>query len=94
MTVVPAGTVVGYVKAPWRSNPVPITTIRTMRGLFTAGSQLAFHVTIRRPTGSAVEKGEQFGTVSTNGISGEISAPLVADGSGSGPTATWRLFRF
>jgi hypothetical protein len=93
MTVVPAGTVVGYVKAPWRSNPVPVTTVRAVHGLVDNGTRVTFRVDIRRPGGRTVGKGERLGTLSTSDVLGVSSTPLVAGAAGSGPTLAWRLTR-
>ena len=93
MTLVPAGTVVGYVTAPWRSSPVPVTTVRAIQGLVTNGSRVTFHVDLRRPSGRIVHKGEGLGSLSSGDLTGTTDTPLVAASSGSGPTLSWRLTR-
>jgi len=99
MTVVPAGTVVGYVRAPWRSTPVPITTVHAIDGLVDNGTSVRFHVAVSRPSGRTVSKGERLGTLSTNDVTktstpkSATTTPIVAETSGSGPTLTWRLTR-
>lgn len=99
MTVVPAGTVIGYVRAPWRSTPVPITTVHAIDGLVDNGTSVKFHVAISQPSGRTVRKGERLGTLSTNDVTktstpkSAITTPIVAGTTGSGPTITWRLTR-
>jgi len=100
MTVVPAGTVIGYVRAPWRSTPVPITTVHAIDGLVDNGTRVEFHVAVSQPSGRTVRKGDRLGTLSTNDVTktstpkSAITTPIVAETTGSGPSLTWRLTRF
>ncbi len=92
-TVVPAGTVVGRVTAPWRSQPVPVVTTRTVSGLVANGTTVALHVHLVEPPGRTVTKGQRLGTLNAQGVDGTKSTALVAGASGSGPTLGWRLTR-
>lgn len=93
MTVLPAGSVVGYVDAPWRSSPVPLTTVRAVHGLVENGARVAFHVVVVPPTGRTLARGERLGSVSATGVFGVDGSPVVAGGAGAGPTLGWRLTR-
>jgi len=93
MTVLPAGSVVGDVTAPWREEPVPIVTTRALSGLVMAGIRIALSSHLLRLAGSAVRRGEQIGTLSATGITGTSSTGLAAARSGSGAGVAWRLTR-
>lgn len=92
MTVLPAGTTVGYLTAPWRS-PIPVVTGQPLAGFFSSGTTASVQVMVPAPTSTAVARGQRLGTVSTTGVSGPITAPLVAGAGGSGPSLSWRLKR-
>lgn len=93
MTVVPAGKVVGHVTAPWRSTPIPITTVRAVHGLVVNGSTVTLHVHLVQPSGRTVHKGQHLGTLTAVGVDGTVSTPLQAGASGTGPGLSWRLTR-
>lgn len=93
MTVVPAGTVVAHVTAPWRSQPVPVVTTRAVSGLVSNGSTVPLHVHLVDPAGRTVDKDQHLGTLAADGVDGTASTSLVADADGSGPTLGWRLTR-
>ena len=93
MTVVPAGTVVGHVTAPWRSQPVPVVTTRAVSGLVANGSTVVLHVHLVVPSGRTVDKGQHLGNLTAEGVDGTTSTTLVASSDGSGPTIGWRLTR-
>lgn len=93
MTVVPAGTVVGHVTAPWRSQPVPVITTRAVSGLVAKGTTVSLHVHLVDPSGRTVDKDQHLGTLSAVGVDGTTSSTLVAGSDGSGPTLGWRLTR-
>lgn len=93
MTVLPAGTVVGYVTAPWRSRPVPIKTLHSLHGLVENGTAVTFHVTLDEVTGRTVTEGQPLGSVTAAGVQGVALSPLEAATAGSGPTLSWRLTR-
>jgi D-alanyl-D-alanine carboxypeptidase (penicillin-binding protein 5/6) len=92
VTVVPAGTVVGYVNAPWRK-AVPIRTTRALQGVAQSGAKLTFHLTLRRPSGTSVRAGSRFGMLTTSQLKGVLDTALVAAHSGTGPSLWWRLTR-
>jgi D-alanyl-D-alanine carboxypeptidase (penicillin-binding protein 5/6) len=92
VTVVPAGTIVGYVHAPWRK-AVPIRTTRALQGVAAAGEKLAIHVTLQTPSGSSVRAGGRLGVLTTNQLKGVFDTSLVAAQSASGPSLFWRLTR-
>lgn len=93
MTVLPAGTVVGRVTAPWRSQPVPVVTTHAVSGLVANGTTVHLHVHLVDPSGRTVDKGQRLGTLTAEGVDGTASTTLVADADGSGPTLGWRLTR-
>jgi D-alanyl-D-alanine carboxypeptidase (penicillin-binding protein 5/6) len=93
MTVLPAGSVVGELTAPWREEPVPIVTTRALTGLVMSGTRIAFRPGLRRLAGSAIRRGEQIGTLTASGITGTSSTGLAAARSAAGPSITWRLSR-
>jgi serine-type D-Ala-D-Ala carboxypeptidase (penicillin-binding protein 5/6) len=93
MTVVPAGTVVGHVTAPWRSHPVPVVTTRAVSGLVANGSTVFLHVHLEDPSGRTVDKGQHLGNLTAEGVDGTTSTTVVASSDGSGPTIGWRLTR-
>jgi D-alanyl-D-alanine carboxypeptidase (penicillin-binding protein 5/6) len=92
-TVLPAHTVVGYVTAPWRSSPVPITTLRPLQGLVVNGSTVTFHVSLDQVAGTTVASGQPLGSVTAQGVGGVAISPVEATAAGSGPTLSWRLTR-
>ncbi len=93
MTVLPAHSVVGYVTAPWRSSPVPITTLRPLQGLVVNGSTVTFHVSLDQVAGTTVAAGQPLGSVTAEGVGGVALSPVEAAAAGSGPTWSWRLTR-
>lgn len=93
MTVVPAGTVVGHISAPWRSQPVPVVTTRAVSGLVANGSTVFLHVDLVDPSGRTVDKGQHLGNLIAEGVDGTTSTTVVASSDGSGPTIGWRLTR-
>jgi serine-type D-Ala-D-Ala carboxypeptidase (penicillin-binding protein 5/6) len=93
MTVVPAGTVVAYVTAPWRSAGVPVRTVHAVEGLVDNGTHVAVQVHLQEPGGKTVSKGQSVGTLTTAGVDGVGSTPLVTSDQGSGPSLSWRLTR-
>lgn len=93
MTVVPAGTVVGYVTAPWRSSPVPVKTARALHGLVVNGSRVTLRAVMTTPAGRTVGKGRRLGTLRTGDVTGVATTPVVTSAAGTGPTLSWRLTR-
>ncbi len=94
MTVVPAGKVVGYVTAPWRSEPVPVVTTTAVTGVVENGTRITLHVNLPVPAGRTVADGQKLGSLHADQVDGTDSSTLVAKGSGSGPGLSWRLTRF
>lgn len=92
MTLLPAGTVVGYVNAPWRA-PIPIRTTSALRGFVQAGSTVPVQVALARPAGSSVQRGNALGAVSVTGVHGASRSQVKSAGSGGGPSLWWRLTR-
>jgi serine-type D-Ala-D-Ala carboxypeptidase (penicillin-binding protein 5/6) len=93
VTVLPAGSVIGQVTAPWRASPVPIVTSRALTGLTVSGAPVKFRFDTRRLTSDSVSRGEQIGTLSASGIIGTNSTRLVIARSAAGPSMTWRVSR-
>jgi serine-type D-Ala-D-Ala carboxypeptidase (penicillin-binding protein 5/6) len=93
MTVVPAGTVVGSVQAPWRKKPVPVETSTTVEGLVGAGARLSFHVQMRAPAARTMRTAERLGSLPGSGLDGVGTTPLVAGAGAAGPTLKWGLTR-
>jgi serine-type D-Ala-D-Ala carboxypeptidase (penicillin-binding protein 5/6) len=92
-TVLPAGSVVGELTAPWRKEPVPIVTTRALTGVVMSGTRIALHSDLRRLAGASVRRGELVGMLSANGIAGTSSTGLAAASSAAGPGVAWRLSR-
>jgi D-alanyl-D-alanine carboxypeptidase (penicillin-binding protein 5/6) len=92
ITALPAGSVVGYIDAPWRTR-IPITTVTAMKGLAQAGHAVTFVVHLSQPGGRTVYAGEPMGTVTTPDVVGVDSSRLMVGRSGSGPSLQWRLTR-
>jgi D-alanyl-D-alanine carboxypeptidase (penicillin-binding protein 5/6) len=92
VTVVPAGTIVGYVHAPWRK-AVPIRTTRALQGVATAGKKLALQLTLRALAGQSVRAGGRLGFLTASQLKGVLDTSVVAAQSGSGPSLFWRLTR-
>jgi serine-type D-Ala-D-Ala carboxypeptidase (penicillin-binding protein 5/6) len=93
LTVVPAGTVVGHVTAPWRSQQISVVTTRSVSGLVANGSTVVLHVHLIDPAGRTVDKDQHLGSLAAEGVDGTTSSTLVASTGGSGPTLGWRLTR-
>jgi serine-type D-Ala-D-Ala carboxypeptidase (penicillin-binding protein 5/6) len=92
-TVLPAGSTVGQLTAPWRKDPVPIVTSRALTGLAVSGTPIKLRFDLRRLTSDAVRRGEQIGMLSASGIIGTNSTGLLIARSAAGPSMTWRLSR-
>lgn len=92
-TVVPAGTTVGYVTAPWRSQRIPVTTVRAISGLVENGTDVTLDAAMPRISGTTVQKGEALGTLTASGVNGVDVTPLRVNGTGSGPSLSWKLTR-
>jgi serine-type D-Ala-D-Ala carboxypeptidase (penicillin-binding protein 5/6) len=91
--VLPAGTVVGHVVAPWRS-AVALRTTKAVSGLVLAGQTVTVHVTATAPSGKTVGGGTVVGSVSSTQVSGTSGSSVVTSTSGGGPSLWWRLTRF
>jgi len=89
---VPAGTVVGYVDAPWRDH-IAVKTVTAIQGVAAAGSQVTVHVALVPPAGHTVGAGQDLGTVSSGDLVGASASKVVAATAGAGPTLRWRLTR-
>jgi D-alanyl-D-alanine carboxypeptidase (penicillin-binding protein 5/6) len=92
VTAVPAGTVLAYVHAPWRSK-IAVEASRALSGLAPAGQTIRLTVHLSAPKGQSVRAGTQVGTLSAASINGTTTIALVTAGSGSGPDLIWRLTR-
>jgi D-alanyl-D-alanine carboxypeptidase len=92
VTVLPAGTVVGYITVPWSKMQVPVMTTRTLTGTAVAGA----HVTLRtaaKMLGSVFTAGQQVGQIEVDGLlAGTSSTPVVTNGPSGEPSLPWRLF--
>ncbi len=93
VTVVAAGTVVGYVRAPWRAGPVPVEVARAVEGVARAGTTIQARTVLRTPGGGTVASNQQLGTITVDRLRGVTTSPMVAAGSASGPSLSWRLTR-
>jgi D-alanyl-D-alanine carboxypeptidase (penicillin-binding protein 5/6) len=92
VTVLPAGSVVGYVHAAWRTT-VPIRTVQTISGFTQAGQTVSLHAVLHAPQGDTLAKGATLGSVSAAGIVGRATTSAMTSQSGSGPSLWWRLTR-
>src|SRR5581483_2600804 len=92
MTLLPAGTVVGYIKAPWRA-PIPVRTATAVRGVVQAGSTVHVQVTLARLVGESVGRGSNVGTVTVPGLESTSRVRAKSSNSGGGPSLWWRLTR-
>ncbi|HEX3947856.1 MAG TPA: hypothetical protein VHW47_09120 [Acidimicrobiales bacterium] len=93
MTVLPAGTVVGYVTAPWRKDPIPVATVKAIEGVVQNGAHIDLHVVLHAPDGRTVGKGQTVGSVGTTEVDGVHGTAVTANTAGSGPSLSWRLTR-
>jgi D-alanyl-D-alanine carboxypeptidase (penicillin-binding protein 5/6) len=95
VTVAPAGTIVGYVHAPWRG-AVALRTTSALQGLARAGQTITPQIRLRVPGGRSVRLGAALGQVRVRAgdFVGAGSTPVVAAGSGAGPSLWWRLTHF
>jgi D-alanyl-D-alanine carboxypeptidase (penicillin-binding protein 5/6) len=93
LTLLPAGTVVGQVTAPWRNTPVPVVTSRPITGLVTPGTRVTFRANLKKPAGGAVVRGERVGALTASGMLNAGSVPLVTAGPAAGPGLSWQLTR-
>jgi hypothetical protein len=92
-TVLPAGSVVGELSAPWRGKPVPVVTSRAPAGLVLSGTSIALRSYTCRLPGGAFCRGEQIGTLSTGDVTGTRSTSLVVGQPTAGPSIVRRLSR-
>jgi D-alanyl-D-alanine carboxypeptidase (penicillin-binding protein 5/6) len=92
VTAVPAGTVVAYVRAPWRS-AVAIRTARALKGLVSVGQTVKPRFELHLPAGNTVARGRAVGTLTAPQVTGVDTAVLVTGSSGPGPSLFWRLTR-
>ncbi|HEY5245336.1 MAG TPA: hypothetical protein VIJ60_06680 [Acidimicrobiales bacterium] len=93
MTVVPAGTTVGYVTAPWRKDPIPVVTTDAVHGTVENGTRIDAHVVLRPPAGRTVTAGQSVGTLTAPGVDGVDHTTVVTKTAGTGPSLMWRLTR-
>lgn len=95
-TVLPAGSLVGYLRAPWRA-PVALRTTRPMGGLVAYGEELRVTWQVRVPSTRALAAGSIIGRVavesSSSGVVVATSNVAIASDA-PGPTAGWRLTRW
>lgn len=88
VTLVPAGTVVGALTAPWR-NDIKLATKQAVSVIAAPGQKYAVQVQLHAPTGKSVAAGAVVGTLTVGGV----STPVVAANSAPGATLKWRLTR-
>ena len=88
VTLVPAGTTVGTLTAPWRHD-IRVTTKQAVTVVAAPGQKYVAQLQLHAPSGKSVAAGAVVGTLTVGGI----STPLVATQSGSGPSLNWRLTR-
>jgi serine-type D-Ala-D-Ala carboxypeptidase (penicillin-binding protein 5/6) len=88
VTLVPAGTVVGTLTAPWRHD-MKLTTKQAVTVVAAPGQKYAVHVQLQAPTGRSIAAGAVVGTLTVGGV----STPVVATQTAPGPSLKWRLTR-
>jgi D-alanyl-D-alanine carboxypeptidase (penicillin-binding protein 5/6) len=86
--LVPAGTVVGYLQAPWRAK-VPLLTQQPVTMLAVPGQRYRAQVQLRAPGQNAVTAGTVVGQLEVGGI----STPVAVAQDAPGPALRWRLTR-
>jgi D-alanyl-D-alanine carboxypeptidase (penicillin-binding protein 5/6) len=94
-TVLPAGTVVGYLRAAWRS-PIAVRTVRAVTGLVAPGELFRARLTLRSPRLTAVAGGSRLGRLVLSPVAGPglLGASYVALAANApGPAPGWRLTR-
>jgi D-alanyl-D-alanine carboxypeptidase (penicillin-binding protein 5/6) len=89
----PASSVVGYVTAPWRKNPVPLTALHSVAGFAQAGGSVSLRLEVQGLTGTTVRRSQRLGSLIAHGLHGASNTPVVAEDAGSGPSLLWRLTR-
>lgn len=91
VTVLPAGTVVGYITVPWSKIQVPVMTTRTLTGTAVAGAHVALR-TAAKMSGGVFTASQQVGQIEVDGLlSGTRSTPVVTNGPSGEPSLQWRL---
>jgi serine-type D-Ala-D-Ala carboxypeptidase (penicillin-binding protein 5/6) len=88
VSLVPAGTVVGTLTAPWR-HAVKLTTKQAVSVVAAPGQQYGVQVQLHAPSSRSVAAGAVVGTLTVAGA----STPVVVATGASGPTIKWRLTR-
>ncbi len=86
VSLVPEGTAVGSLHAPWRDD-VPLVTQKSLSVVATPGQSYAADLALHAPTDSHVEAGTVVGTLTVGGV----STPVVVARDAAGPTVKWRL---
>jgi D-alanyl-D-alanine carboxypeptidase (penicillin-binding protein 5/6) len=88
VTLMPAGTGVGTLAAPWRSS-VRLVTQHTLSVVAAPGQKYDVQLQLHAPSSHAVAAGAVVGTVTVAGV----STPVVVERAAAGPTLNWRLTR-
>jgi serine-type D-Ala-D-Ala carboxypeptidase (penicillin-binding protein 5/6) len=92
LEAVPSGLVVGHISAPWAST-VTVSTKTPMSVFGWAGQRFNLVLTAPSKLTVPVKAGQQIGTLVLDVPGHQESSPVVATGSISGPSASWRLER-
>ena len=86
VTLVNAGTDVGKLTAPWRSD-VRLVTQRAISVVAAPGQKYAATLQLKAPASHSVAEGAVVGTLTVAGA----STPVVLERAAAGPTVKWRL---
>lgn len=89
LTVLPRGTVVGYLRAPWRSR-IAIVTQQPITVLVVPGQRVDIALRLSSPQGRHIAAQTVFGDVKV----GDVAVPVVLAQDAPGPSLNWRLTRF
>jgi D-alanyl-D-alanine carboxypeptidase (penicillin-binding protein 5/6) len=92
-TVLPAGSVVGYLTSPWSSHRVAIVTRQAIRGLVASGAAVRFGAVLGHRLSGAVAGGQVLGRLTAAGVTGTSRTALLAARALPGPSLSWRLTR-
>lgn len=91
VTVLPAGSVVGQIRVPWRKTPVTVVTTRALSGSAVAGTRIT--LSGRPDLPRAFSSGDQVGQFSANGLLAPSATPVVTTAASGRPSLWWRIFR-
>lgn len=91
-TLVTAGTVVGYLDAPWRAR-IPLVTTSPLVSLVIPGTTVRLALSLVTPSARTLPKGAVLGHLHLATAFSTAITPVVLAGRAPGPGLKWRLTR-